>query len=144
MPWKETCAVKERVRFIDEWERGDLSMVALCRKYGISRQTGYKWVHRYQQLGCCAHALTDLSRMPHNHPWATDQELVDLVIRARKRWPNWGPVTLHQWLKRVNPRVPIPAPSMYEPAPSLKVRAPKRLQRPGSRPPTRTQLLPLS
>ncbi len=61
-------------------------MVASCRKYGISRQTGYKWVHRYQQLGCCAHALTDLSRMPHNHPWATDQELVDLVIRARKRW----------------------------------------------------------
>lgn len=111
MPWKETCAVKERIRFIDEWERGDLSMVALCRKYGVSRQTGYKWVHRYQEFGGCAHALTDLSRTPHHHPWATDQGLVDLVIRARKRWPNWGPVTLHQWLKRVHPHVPIPAPS---------------------------------
>ena len=66
-------------------------------------QTGYKWVHRYQQLGCCAHALTDLSRMPHNHPWATDQELVDWVIRAEKLWPNGGPVTLHQWPKRLIP-----------------------------------------
>ena len=90
MPWKEICAVKERVRFIDEWERGDLSMLALCRKYGISRQTGYKWVRRYQELGVCAHALSDLSRIPHSHPWTTEPELVDLVIRARKRWRKWG------------------------------------------------------
>ncbi len=51
MAWKTTCAMKERVRFMTEWERGELTMTALCRKYGVSRQTGYKWVRRYKETG---------------------------------------------------------------------------------------------
>ncbi|MCA8972908.1 MAG: hypothetical protein KDC95_24195 [Planctomycetes bacterium] len=46
MPWNQTCTLKERVRFISEWESGELSMAALCRKYGVSRQTGHKWTRR--------------------------------------------------------------------------------------------------
>jgi hypothetical protein len=42
MPWNETNAMRERSRFIHEWEKGDLSMAGLCRKYGISRPTGYR------------------------------------------------------------------------------------------------------
>jgi hypothetical protein len=28
MAWKTTCAMKERVRFITEWDRGELTMIA--------------------------------------------------------------------------------------------------------------------
>lgn len=111
MPWKETCRMKERVKFILEWERGRLSMACLCRKYGISRQTGYKWVRRYQEMGCCVEALTDLSRVPHSHPWKTSVEMEDLVIRARKHRPQWGPRTLYDWLTNRFPDAEIPAPS---------------------------------
>lgn len=43
MPWKETVAVKERVRFLLEWERrwkegeGRMNFAELCREYGVSR-----------------------------------------------------------------------------------------------------------
>jgi hypothetical protein len=46
MPWTETTNVRERSRFIDEWmaeqDEGRASFAALCRAYGISRQTGFK------------------------------------------------------------------------------------------------------
>jgi len=48
MPWKATDAMKERVQFVLEWEQrwhdargGMVDMVELCRKYGVSRPTGY-------------------------------------------------------------------------------------------------------
>jgi transposase-like protein len=36
----------ERARFVFEAERSDLPFAELCRRYGISRPTGYKWVDR--------------------------------------------------------------------------------------------------
>ncbi len=43
MPWTETAPMKERMRFVTDWERGLYSMVELCARYGVSRKTGYKW-----------------------------------------------------------------------------------------------------
>ena len=46
MPWKETVAVKERVKFLLEWERrwgegeGRMNFAELCREFGVSRQVG--------------------------------------------------------------------------------------------------------
>jgi putative transposase len=36
--------MKERMRFVTDWERGLYSMVELCARYGVSRKTGYKWL----------------------------------------------------------------------------------------------------
>lgn len=41
----------------------------------------------------------DQSRAPHQHPWKTPREVEDLIIRARKKRPTWGPVTLKDWLE---------------------------------------------
>ena len=52
MAWKETDAMKERTKFLLAWERewelgeGRVNMTALCSRFGVSRQTGYKWVGR--------------------------------------------------------------------------------------------------
>ncbi len=43
--------MKERMRFVTDWERGLYSMVGLCERYGVSRKTGYKWVERYEREG---------------------------------------------------------------------------------------------
>ena len=51
MPWTETCAMDERVWFVSACLRQEEPMSSLCRRYGISRKTGYKWLGRYQEHG---------------------------------------------------------------------------------------------
>lgn len=42
MPWKESVRVEERMKFIGRLLRGE-RMTELCREFGISRKTGYKF-----------------------------------------------------------------------------------------------------
>jgi len=63
MPWQETGAMTERLRFIVAVQAGEASVAALCRQFGISRKTGYKWLSRYREAG--GPSLTDRSRAPH-------------------------------------------------------------------------------
>ena len=44
MPWKETCAMDQRVQFMGDWLSGQFSKTDLCEFYGISRPTGDKWI----------------------------------------------------------------------------------------------------
>ena len=66
MPWTETSAVKERIRFISDYESGLYTMTELCERFGVSRQTGYKWIHRYREEG--AAGLEDRSRSSASLP----------------------------------------------------------------------------
>src|SRR5438105_3517010 len=47
MPWKETCPMDQRMEFVIQHRSGTISMAALCRLFGVSRQTGHKWVNRF-------------------------------------------------------------------------------------------------
>jgi transposase InsO family protein len=104
MPWKETDVLKERVKFILEWEkrfdatRGEVNFAELCREFGISRPCGYKWIQRYRKAGDRLDAVRELSRKPHHSPTATPTETEDFVVLARKRFPKWGPKKLHSFL----------------------------------------------
>jgi putative transposase len=97
MPWTETCALDERVRFSVEHDLDELSMAELCRKYGISRKTGYKWVARSHVDGLTN--LGDLSRAPHTHPNELATELEEAIVASRRRHPTWGPRKLRVLLK---------------------------------------------
>jgi putative transposase len=44
MPWRESCAMDQRMGFIGDHLSGDCSMTELCERYEISRKTGYKWL----------------------------------------------------------------------------------------------------
>ena len=66
MPWKETCAMDERSRFIAEWLRGEVSITELCGSFNISRKTGHKWLDRFRENG--QKGLGDRSRAPKSHP----------------------------------------------------------------------------
>ncbi|RMD65538.1 helix-turn-helix domain-containing protein [Candidatus Parcubacteria bacterium] len=67
MPWKETCAMDERAEFVLAAREENRNLSALCRNFGISRKTGYKWLKRYEAGGLAG--LRDLSpKAPPNPP----------------------------------------------------------------------------
>lgn len=97
MPWTETCALEERARFVVECGLQELSMAELCRKYGISRKTGYKWLARADAGGLAS--LSDLSRAPRMHPNELPAELEEAIVALRQDHPTWGPRKLRELLK---------------------------------------------
>jgi transposase InsO family protein len=116
MPWKETDIVKERVKFLLEWEtrwgagEGFLNFSALCREFGVSRQVGYDWLGRYREQRDLRAAETRSSR-PLNSPTKVSEELEDFIVAARKLHPTWGPKKLRAWIAHNNPHVALPATS---------------------------------
>src|ERR1700747_2156121 len=89
MPWRESCAMDERIRFVAEWLCEDVSRTELCERYGISRKTGYKWALRYASAG--AAGLGGGSHAPVDHGRATPADLVEKIIELRRARPSWGP-----------------------------------------------------
>jgi transposase-like protein len=76
MGWKETDKMDEKNEFIFRcWNREE-TFTEICRKFGISTKTGYKWLSRFKERG--AEGLAELSRAPRNnantetpiHSWA--------------------------------------------------------------------------
>jgi putative transposase len=92
VPWREMSAVDAREAFIREYLDGIDTMTELCERHGISRQTGYTWVARYDTDGIVG--LQDRSRRPHHSPTATPPAVVEALIAARRRRPTWGPKKL--------------------------------------------------
>lgn len=109
MPWLETDVIKERTRFVLDYESELFSMSELCERYGISRQTGYELWRRYQAQGL--RGLEDRPRGPRSCPHKTPREVEQALVSLRRRYPTWGPVTLLQRLARERPRLTLPAPS---------------------------------
>jgi putative transposase len=109
MPWKETCRMDERTQFIARVLSGEDEMTALCREYGISRKTGYKWLGRYRCEG--AAGLRDRSHAPLPHGQARNVAVVRAVLGLRERWPHWGPKKLRAKLGERHPELALPAAS---------------------------------
>ena len=51
MPWKETKAVDQKEKFIQEMPSVEKPFKHLCAEYGISEKTGYKWKNRFYAEG---------------------------------------------------------------------------------------------
>ena len=100
MPWLETNPMLERRHFMHDFESGNWTMTELCLRYGISRNTGYKWLERYRQSG--ASGLHDHSRAPRSCPHQTSYELVELILEENSRY-GWG---ARKILKRLQKRFP--------------------------------------
>jgi putative transposase len=92
VPWRTTSAVEERLRFVADYLDGVTTMTELAAEYGISRETGYTWVRRYEAEGPAG--LHDRSRRPHRVGNATPPAVIDALLAARRRHPTWGPKKL--------------------------------------------------
>jgi transposase InsO family protein len=102
MAWKETVVVEERMKFVMACRAEEESMAALCREFGVSRDTGYKWLARYETHGVAG--LVDRSRAPRSHPNAVDEATRGLILAARAAHPTWGPRKLRVLLGRTHRR----------------------------------------
>src|SRR5260370_9759405 len=87
MPWRETSAMGERGGFVEEVHGAGWSMAELCRRYEVSRKTGYKWLRAYERAGPAG--LTDGSHRPHASPQATPPPVVRLILELQRRY-TWG------------------------------------------------------
>ncbi len=102
MPWKETRALDERTRFVLAVEAGDEPMAAVCRRFGISRQNGYKWLERWRG-GRRRRAHRPVAA-PLNHPQAVAAERCSRrALAVRRAHPTWGPVKVRAVLGRQKP-----------------------------------------
>src|SRR5919197_2594328 len=109
MPWEDHGVMEERFRFVDEWNSDDWNLAELCRFYGVTRATGYKWIARYEGGGL--EALRDQSRAPKHHPNAISAEMEDLVIALREKHPRWGAPKICARLARDQGKQCLPAES---------------------------------
>jgi putative transposase len=107
MGWMETCAMDERMRFVMAIERRDETLAAVCRRFGVSRKTGYKWLARYDEEG--VEGLIERSRAPLNHPQTVSAAIAEFCLQVRRRHPTWGPVKVRRWLADKMPGTKWPA-----------------------------------
>ena len=89
MAWKETRVEDQRLEFVMLASRGAASMAELCRRFGISRKTGYKWLGRYVG-GNGQASLADASRRPQTSPLRSPAALEEQVVQERQAHPAWG------------------------------------------------------
>jgi transposase InsO family protein len=105
----ETCAVDERMRFVLTVDEQEECFSAVCRRFGVSRKTGYKWLERYREAG--VEGLVDRSRAPLHHDQAVSDEIIERCLEARRAHPTWGPMKVRAWLERRNSKTKWPAAS---------------------------------
>ena len=86
MPWDVRSRLGSKLRFIVEWLEGELSMAELCRQHGVSRQTGYELVSRFEASGI--DGVKPRSRAPHHHPNAVPAPLAEAVLELRRAHPS--------------------------------------------------------
>jgi|SRR6185437_335412 transposase InsO family protein len=80
--------MEQRREFVMLFEQESVNRRALCRRFGISPETGYALAHRYRQDGEAG--LADRSRRPKRSPDRTGDEMEALVLRVRDAHPSWG------------------------------------------------------
>ena len=107
MPWKETCAMDQRVQLIGDWIKDEFSITELSELYGVSRTTIYKWIARYEEHGM--DGLKELSRAPLHHPNATSLAIVSKIIEMKTLHQRFGPKKIIARLQMQHPDTRWPA-----------------------------------
>ena len=96
MSWAGSVS-SQRLEFVQLVLAG-VSMTEACRRFGISRPTGYKWLERFTAEGLAG--LEDRSRRPFSSPGQTDPGMEELVCEVRGRFPAWGGRKIRAFLIR--------------------------------------------
>lgn len=88
MAWKEVTVLSLRKEFVSLATGDDANISELCRRFGISRKTGYKWLRRFDEDGI--DGLADRSRRPLSSPAKTLPDIEQIVLDLRDNHPAWG------------------------------------------------------
>lgn len=94
----------QRVRFVVKACSGEQPVGEVCAEFGISRPTGYLWLHRYREQGLAG--IAERSRRPLHSPERTSEKLEAKVVQLRLRYPDWGAGKLSVLLAREGVKLP--------------------------------------
>jgi putative transposase len=103
MPWKQVEPMNQRTEFVLKAIKTD-NFLELCREYGISSKTGYKWKERFLEQGLSG--LKELSRRPKSSPEGLDEAVVCEIIRLKQRHRYWGPRKIRKVYERLHEQSP--------------------------------------
>jgi transposase InsO family protein len=108
MPWKALSVLDHRREFVRLAQSGEVSVAELCRRFSISRETGFKLLRRSREEGEAG--LLDRSRRPLSSPRQVPPEMVARILELRAEHPRWGGRKLARRLADLGLRE-VPAPS---------------------------------
>ena len=96
MPFEKRTVMEQRLEFCLLAMNSEISFSDTCRRFNISRKTGYKWLYRF--LGSGVAGVDDLSRKPKHSPGRTSIEMEAYIVAIRKENPEWGSKKVHKIL----------------------------------------------
>ena len=111
MPWKETRVMDQRQDFVIQSFDPRANFKSLCRKFGISTKTGYKWKERFLALGTLG--LHDQSKRPHRSGHQILEDAVCEIIRLKTAHMKWGPKKIRDLYSRMHEVEIIPSLSSF-------------------------------
>ncbi len=88
MPWKASTAMSQRQEFVELALQDGANIRALCRQFGITPRTAYKWLHRYEADGPAG--LVEHSRRPQHSPRHSSPVVEAQILQVRQAHPAWG------------------------------------------------------
>ena len=100
MPFMELSVMDQREEFVRLVRRDGANLSALCRRYGISRKTGYKWLARAEAAEPETPWAADRSRRPRHSPGRTPAAMEAAVLAVRDAHPVWGGRKIRRVLER--------------------------------------------
>jgi transposase InsO family protein len=112
MPWKETEKMQEKKEFVLKSMDSRMVFTELCREYGISTKTGYKWKKRFMEEGYAG--LEEESRSPISNGRAMPEAVSVEILRIKNKHMAWGAKKILNIYQRNNPGKPAPARSTVE------------------------------
>lgn len=99
MPWPIQSMNDIRREFVRRALAAEANLAQLCREYGISRKTGYKWRTRAMDEGL--NGIREHSRRPQSSPTKLDEQTVCRVVQLKLAHPRWGPKKLRVLYSRI-------------------------------------------
>lgn len=113
MAWENFKVEQQRLQVVKTYMEGLTSMTDICLQYGISRKTGYKWYHRFIELG--EDGLKDLSKAPHTPNQYFTEDQIKRAIDFKQKRRRWGPKKILIELQKKYPEEDWPSPTrLYE------------------------------
>ena len=87
-----------RLEVLKEASSKNESVTAICRRYGISRETYYVYLRRFRSEGIVG--LAPRSRQPIHQPGRMPEATEAAICAIRKEHPRWGARTIRTALRR--------------------------------------------
>lgn len=106
MPWKTHSLLEARQRLVRAALRGLQSVAQLCRDFGVSQKTGFKWLNRFRALG--GPGLRERSRRPKRSPSRTPAHWLTALRQLRRKHSHWGAKKIYAHLRQKHPRARLP------------------------------------